>query len=47
MRAVDPLLAAVAFLTRVPMGRFAELDGIAVRRGAALFPLVGGAVGLA
>jgi adenosylcobinamide-GDP ribazoletransferase len=45
MRAVDPLLAAVAFLTRVPLGRFAELDGMAVRHAATLFPLVGGAVG--
>lgn len=45
MRVVEPLLAAVAFLTRIPEGRFAEIDGAAVRRAAPLFPLVGGAVG--
>jgi adenosylcobinamide-GDP ribazoletransferase len=45
MRAVDPVLAAIAFLTRVPVDRFAELDGMAVRRAAPLFPLVGGTVG--
>ena len=45
MRVVEPPLAAVAFLTRIPVGRFAELDGTAVRRAAPLFPLVGGALG--
>jgi adenosylcobinamide-GDP ribazoletransferase len=45
MRVVETLLAAVAFLTRIPVGRLAEIDGAAVRRGAPLFPLVGGAVG--
>lgn len=45
MRAVEPPLAAVAFLTRIPVGRFAALDDAAVRRGAPLFPLVGGAIG--
>ena len=45
MRAVEPPLAAVAFLTRIPVGRLAELDGAAVRRAAPLFPLVGGAIG--
>jgi adenosylcobinamide-GDP ribazoletransferase len=45
MRVVEPLLAAVAFLTRIPIGGLAEVDGAAVRRGAPLFPLVGGAVG--
>lgn len=45
MRAVEPPLAAVAFLTRIPVGRLAELNGAAVRRAAPLFPLVGGAVG--
>src|SRR5829696_5520335 len=45
MRAVEPPLAAIAFLTRIPVGRLAELDGPAVRRGASLFPLVGGAIG--
>jgi adenosylcobinamide-GDP ribazoletransferase len=39
------LLAAVAFLTRVPVGRLAELDGRDVARGAAFFPLVGAGVG--
>jgi adenosylcobinamide-GDP ribazoletransferase len=48
MRAASPLLplaAATAFLTRVPVGRFVELDGRAVTRAAPLYPLVGGAVG--
>jgi adenosylcobinamide-GDP ribazoletransferase len=45
MRAVEAPLAAIAFLTRIPVGRLAVLDGAAVRRGAPLFPLVGGAVG--
>ena len=45
MRAVEPLLAAVAFLTRIPVGRLAELDGTDVRRAAPLFPLVGAAIG--
>jgi adenosylcobinamide-GDP ribazoletransferase len=38
-------LAAVAFLTRIPVGRRIELGAADVARGAALFPLVGGAVG--
>jgi adenosylcobinamide-GDP ribazoletransferase len=38
-------LAAVAFLTRVPIGGRVSLDARDVARGAALFPLVGGAVG--
>ena len=38
-------LAAVAFLTRVPVGGRIALDARDVARGAALFPLVGGAVG--
>lgn len=38
-------LAAVAFLTRVPVGRLAALDAGDVRRGAPFFPLVGGAAG--
>jgi adenosylcobinamide-GDP ribazoletransferase len=37
--------AAVAFLTRAPVGRFVALDGTDVARAAPLFPLVGGAVG--
>lgn len=36
--------ASVAFLTRIPVGRRIELDARDVGRGAALFPLVGGAV---
>jgi adenosylcobinamide-GDP ribazoletransferase len=36
-------LAAVSFLTRIPVG--ADLDGDDVRRGAAYFPLVGAAIG--
>jgi adenosylcobinamide-GDP ribazoletransferase len=48
MRAASPLLplaAATAFLTRVPVGRFVEVDGRAVARAAPLYPLVGAAVG--
>jgi adenosylcobinamide-GDP ribazoletransferase len=37
--------AAIAFLTRVPVGRVVRLDGGDVARGAALFPLVGAAIG--
>jgi adenosylcobinamide-GDP ribazoletransferase len=37
--------AAVAFLTRVPVGRLVALDRADVARAAPLFPLVGGAVG--
>jgi cobalamin 5'-phosphate synthase/cobalamin synthase len=40
-------LAAVAFLTRVPVGRAFALDARDVARGAFLFPLVGAAVGAA
>jgi adenosylcobinamide-GDP ribazoletransferase len=40
-------LAAVAFLTRVPVGRLVALDAGDVARGAVLFPLVGAAVGAA
>jgi adenosylcobinamide-GDP ribazoletransferase len=39
--------AAVAFLTRVPVGRAVVLDGDDVARGAACFPLVGAAIGAA
>jgi adenosylcobinamide-GDP ribazoletransferase len=38
-------LAAIAFLTRVPVGRHVELGADDVARGAALFPLVGGVIG--
>ena len=40
-------LAALAFLTRIPVGRSVELGVADVTRGAMLFPLVGGAVGAA
>src|SRR4249919_1223005 len=40
-------VAAVAFLTRVPVARLVALDGADVARGAALFPLVGAAIGAA
>ena len=45
MRAVESPLAAIAFLTRIPVGRLAEVDTAAVRRSAPFFPLVGGAIG--
>jgi adenosylcobinamide-GDP ribazoletransferase len=38
-------VAAVAFLTRVPVGRFVHVSGADVGRSAPLFPLVGGGVG--
>jgi adenosylcobinamide-GDP ribazoletransferase len=51
MRAVEAearaLGAAVAFLTRLPLGRRLELDGDDVARAGALFPLAGAAVGAA
>lgn len=37
--------AAIAFLTRLPLGRRIDLDGRDVARGALLFPLVGAAIG--
>src|SRR5918996_2798029 len=45
MRAAEPVLAATAFLTRIPVGRAVDLDAAAVRRAAPLYPLVGAAVG--
>lgn len=39
--------AAVAFLTRLPLGRRIELDGRDIARGALLFPVVGAAIGAA
>jgi adenosylcobinamide-GDP ribazoletransferase len=39
-------VAAVAFLTRIPVGRRFAFDGLDVGRGAALFPLVGAGLGL-
>lgn len=50
MTTAEPLragLAAVAFLTRVPVGRAVALDARDVARGAVLFPLVGAAIGAA
>jgi adenosylcobinamide-GDP ribazoletransferase len=50
MIAAEPIragLAAVAFLTRVPVGRAVALDARDVARGAFLFPLVGAAIGAA
>jgi adenosylcobinamide-GDP ribazoletransferase len=41
------LVAAVAFLTRVPVGRWVQLDATDVARAASLFPLVGAGIGLA
>jgi adenosylcobinamide-GDP ribazoletransferase len=40
------LVAAVAFLTRVPVGRHLDLDGRDVARGGAFFPLVGAGIGV-
>ena len=40
------LAAAVAFLTRVPVGRWVDLDAADVARGGALFPLVGAGIGV-
>jgi cobalamin 5'-phosphate synthase/cobalamin synthase len=40
-------LAAVAFLTRVPVGRAVVLDAADVARGGSLFPLVGAGIGAA
>jgi adenosylcobinamide-GDP ribazoletransferase len=45
MPGVRAAAAAVAFLTRVPVGRVVELDAADVARGAALFPLVGLGIG--
>jgi adenosylcobinamide-GDP ribazoletransferase len=41
------LVAAVAFLTRLPVGRFVVLDGADVARAGAAFPLVGAGIGAA
>jgi adenosylcobinamide-GDP ribazoletransferase len=43
--ALRPAVAAVAFLTRIPVGRAFRVDASDVGRGAWLFPVVGGAVG--
>jgi adenosylcobinamide-GDP ribazoletransferase len=47
MPAARALLAAVAFLTRAPVGRLVALTPKDVARGAPLFPLVGAGVGAA
>jgi adenosylcobinamide-GDP ribazoletransferase len=39
------LAAAIAFLTRVPVGRWVDLGAADVARGGALFPLVGAGIG--
>jgi adenosylcobinamide-GDP ribazoletransferase len=47
-RLVSPLragLAAVAFLTRIPVGRVLAVDGGDVARGAPVYPLVGAGIG--
>jgi cobalamin synthase len=38
-------VAAVSFLTRLPVGRFVAVDDRDIARAAPMFPLVGGAVG--
>jgi adenosylcobinamide-GDP ribazoletransferase len=45
MPAVRAIAGAVAFLTRLPVGRLVELDAGDVARGAPVFPVVGAAVG--
>jgi adenosylcobinamide-GDP ribazoletransferase len=47
MRAVRALAAAIAFLTRLPVGRLVELDAGDVARGAPAFPIVGAGIGAA
>lgn len=47
MQAVRAAVAAVTFLTRIPLGRLVAVDSADVARGAPLFPLVGAAVGAA
>ena len=44
---LHPLAAATAFLTRIPVARLTDIDGRAVARAAALYPLVGAGVGAA
>jgi adenosylcobinamide-GDP ribazoletransferase len=45
MRAVRAVAGAVAFLTRLPVGRLVVLNAADVARGAPVFPLVGAGVG--
>jgi len=47
MPAVRAAAGAVAFLTRVPIGRFVALDAADIARGAILFPVVGLGIGAA
>jgi adenosylcobinamide-GDP ribazoletransferase len=42
---IRPVLAAISFLSAVPVGGAAELGSPNLRRGAALFPAIGAAVG--
>lgn len=44
-RAGRAVLAAVTFLTVLPLGRRVDLDGADVARGSVLFPLVGAGIG--
>lgn len=44
-RVLRPALAALTFLTTVPLARVARVDARDVARGAWLFPLVGGGIG--
>lgn len=46
-RSARALLAAVTFLTVLPIGRRVVLDGADVARGSVLFPLVGAGIGAA
>jgi adenosylcobinamide-GDP ribazoletransferase len=43
--ALRAAVAALAFLTRVPVGRWVALDGEDVARGSVLFPVVGAGIG--
>jgi adenosylcobinamide-GDP ribazoletransferase len=45
MQVARPAVAAITFLTRLPLGRFVATDARDVARGAPLFPFVGAAVG--
>jgi adenosylcobinamide-GDP ribazoletransferase len=45
--ALRPAVAAVSFLTRIPLGRWVHVEAHDVARGALLFPVVGGLVGAA
>src|SRR3954468_17193195 len=47
MQAVRAFAGALAFLTRVPIGRWVVLDGADVARGGAFFPVVGAGIGAA